>query len=48
MTNPNETQPSPQDLDETSLDLVAGAGIAVPELRRNQEQADKLNGGSDA
>jgi len=43
-------QPVPQDLDETSLDLVAGAGAIVWEadLRRKQEQEDKLAGGANA
>jgi len=47
----NQTSPvTPQDLDEASLDLVAGAGVMVPEadLRRKQEQEDKLAGGSNA
>ena len=48
MTNPNETRPAPaQDLDDASLDLVVGAGIMVPDLRK-QEQADKLAGSPDA
>lgn len=44
MTNPNQTQPAPQNLDETSLDLVVGAGVVMPDLRK-QEQSDKLGGG---
>jgi hypothetical protein len=47
MTNPNQT-PAPQDLDETSLDLVAGAGVMVPDLARKQEQEDKLTAGGKA
>ena len=48
MTNANETpQPATQDLDDASLDLVVGAGglIIDADLRRKQEQEDKLAGG---
>ena len=48
MTNPNETQPATTaHLDDASLDLVVGGGVAVPEAtgdtsgRRYQEQNDK-------
>jgi len=37
----NPTQPTLQDLDEATLDLVAGAGVAMPDARPQQEQNDK-------
>jgi len=48
MTNSNPNPLAPQDLDEASLDLVAGAGgvILEADLRRKQEQEDKLAGGA--
>lgn len=47
MTQMNENQPvATRDLDEASLDAVVGAGIMVPDLRK-QEQADKLGDSSD-
>ena len=51
MTNPNQTQPAPKDLDDASLDLVVGAGVMVPDVAgdtsaaRKQEQDDKLSAG---
>lgn len=45
--NPNHTQPAPEELDETSLDLVVG-GVVVHDATgdtgalRKQEQNDKL------
>ena len=48
MTNPNQTPNAPQDLDETSLDLVAGGGIILTDLQRKLEQEDKLSAGGKA
>ena len=42
MTNPTNTpKPAAQEIDPATLDQIAGAGAAVPEIRK-QEQGDKL------
>ena len=48
MSNANETQnkPAPREIDIAALDQVVGAGIMVPEARK-QEQADKLTSEQD-
>ena len=37
----NKQDTAPQEIDTAALDQVVGAGIAMPELRK-QEQGDKL------
>ena len=45
MTNPTNTpKPAAQEIDPATLDQIAGAGAAVPEIRK-QEQGDKLGSG---
>ena len=42
MTNPTNTpKPAAQEIDPATLDQIAGAGAAMPEIRK-QEQGDKL------
>ena len=40
----NTAKPAAQEIDPATLDQIAGAGAAMPEIRK-QEQGDKLGSG---